>query len=406
MRFQRTIISLMCALCMLFISVSVFAQSDTAGQEVDIVIDSQQGLTLDIQFVEFRLSTGHLEAEDEVFVILHGDLVNTSNGSECVRARRVRLILDDEEYAPQAPLMDAVQADLEEAIDFIGPVLGQCVDGNSRARTFVAFEAPFGVSDAALTFWDQEEAFEIIWPESEDDLAHDSIATTNASATPTRFTNSTPASVTYGSVINSNVNVRSCASTNCQVLEVVSPDEEVIVLELENGWYAIEMDNGTLGYVHSDLLVVREGGSRQRVSPTPSRNSASTPSATPSPEAPLEFDDDLVLMLIELTAINQGLEVDSIRLQNGKLVIDAPASSSDYESPGEYRILYIGTMTGATVGAYRQENTVATPPREIEFNFKSGSIVLMRVTLNYSDALDFIEGRITAEQFLVRWEIE
>src|SRR5690606_31665279 len=101
--------------------------------------------------------------------------------------------LDGAEYAPQAPLMEAIQAELGEATDFIGPVLGQCVDSNSRERTFVAFKAPFGVTSAALSFLDQQAAFEVVWPDI-----------TQAPATPTP--------VTYGSVVNANINVRSCSS--------------------------------------------------------------------------------------------------------------------------------------------------------------------------------------------------
>jgi len=90
----------------------------------------------------FRPSVENLEPNNEAFLIITGEMQNQTESRECVYARDVRLILDDETYEPQNNLMDAVKSTFEPERDFIGAFSGLCLDAGESVNTFVAFDVP------------------------------------------------------------------------------------------------------------------------------------------------------------------------------------------------------------------------------------------------------------------------
>ncbi len=59
---------------------------------------------------------------------------------------------------------------------------------------------------------------------------------------------------TYGRVNASGVNVRDFATIDGDVMTVVDEGKVLDVIGFENGWYAVMLDNGEVGYVRSDFL--------------------------------------------------------------------------------------------------------------------------------------------------------
>ena len=71
----------------------------------------------------------------------------------------------------------------------------------------------------------------------------------------------TKAYATTGKAINDTTRIRKKASTNSEVVAVMTKGEKIEILSEENGWYKVEYKEGnskTTGYVRNDLLDVEE----------------------------------------------------------------------------------------------------------------------------------------------------
>lgn len=241
--------------------------------------------------------------------------------------------------------------------------------------------------------------------------------TSTATATDTQVPSVTPTfTPVHGNIKGANVNARSCPSTDCAPIAVLGSFSDVTVLGVDGDWYWVELADGRRAYIFGNLIQLSEGAvvfAAPTLTPTFTPTSTPTSSDTPRPSAtytatatPFKFSQEDLFVLVELTMISGGLEVNDIWINGRTLVVDAPASHDEYDSELDYRMSYVGALTGALVGGYRSGDVVATPPQQVTVNFQISGLTLVRVTYQYRDAEDFVDGRITAMQFVARWTVE
>lgn len=220
-----------------FVIAVVFAQSSDAL----FSIESDDGLILSIESTYTFESVNDLEPRNDIFLTLAGELINESTDEQCVRARQVRFVLDDTEYAPLSNVMSAIQDEYLD-IDYIGAVRGLCVDAKDSISIFVSFDVPTNGDVVELLFVDERVTID-------SDLAK--LIENATEITQTLYT------VRPGGAVNA----RECAMINsCAVLESLSPGTELIFIDTVEGdsfagstqWLLVELEGQEL-YVHSSL---------------------------------------------------------------------------------------------------------------------------------------------------------
>ncbi len=222
-------------------------------------------------------------------------------------------------------------------------------------------------------------------------------ATPTSSITPTSTKTDTPTiTPVFGSVLGGNVNSRICPDVSCDIVRVVSQEDEFVVLGTYGEWYWIEYPNGQTAYIFGELVALPSNAS---VAVAPTLTPSFTPTiptktSTPRPsETPFKFDQDLTFQLIRLALLSENYEIDSIEMIDSVLHIEVPdiITSSEQEAR-DYRIGYVGAITGAITTAYENENVVASPPRRITTSFKIGDLTTIRVTFNYDDGVRYLNN--------------
>jgi hypothetical protein len=231
-----------------------------------------------------------------------------------------------------------------------------------------------------------------------------------------------------GVVTGNNINARNCASQSCEIVRIVTAQEELVILGTSEDWYWVEFADGETAYIFGNLLRIPEGVTvalAPTITPSLTASSTFTPTNTPTStatqtasntpratatrrptETPFKFDQDLVLDLIRLTAIYNDFEIYSVTMRNGDLIVEAPAILDGYDSELEYRMSLAGFLVGAIISAYEDENVVASPPRNIIIILKYETITMLRIGFSYTDAVLFRDGDITVMQFVNRWDID
>jgi hypothetical protein len=194
-------------------------------------------------------------------------------------------------------------------------------------------------------------------------------------------------------------------------VRVVSSDEDLVIVGSDDGWYWVEFEDGERAYIFGELIQLPEGAIVAAApTMTPSFTPTSTKTNTPTPThtaSPFTFDENLIIDLIELTMLTTEMPVESIQMRGNSLVVKVPdTTSSDSEERLNYRMGYVGALTGAIVSAYEGDNVIAVPPQQIDVEFVIGELITMRVTYNYQDGKDFIGGKITSLEFVETWRIE
>jgi hypothetical protein len=168
--------------------------------------------------------------------------------------------------------MDDVKANLDPVRDFTGAYAGQCIDRNESNLTFAAFDVPEDIDEFEVSFYRNIETFSVdTLPITEfitvPHIVTDRIPATNSTATrsltatqvpQTSRPTSSPPLLTASVKGTRNINARSCASTDCSIVGVVTPNEEVKVLDIEGDWYYVELSNGENAYVFGSLVNVVE----------------------------------------------------------------------------------------------------------------------------------------------------
>lgn len=136
-----------------------------------------------------------------------------------------------------------------------------------------------------------------------------------------------------------------------------------------------------------------------------------TPASTPIPtveatSTPQEIGESGVFFIVEGAMIINEIPLDEITRSGNILYITMPATHSQY-SGIEYYAAAIGGLSGALSVGYNDPSLgVITKPETVVVEFKSGTVVIVRIAVNYQSMEDFIAGTITADQFLNSWVIE
>lgn len=140
---------------------------------------------------------------------------------------------------------------------------------------------------------------------------------------------------------------------------------------------------------------------------------ALTPSNTPRPtntkaptQTPVPLGEDEVLGLITAAMQVSDLPINGIEMQESDLAVSTDQMRGGYDNELDYRATFIGALVGSVVEIYEGENILARPPRRIQIYFTEGTLIAVKVTLNYSDAKAFLNGGITFNQFFDRWIVE
>jgi hypothetical protein len=225
------------------------------------------------------------------------------------------------------------------------------------------------------------------------------------SNTPTPSVTNTPV---IGSVNGNGINARDCPSLECSSITTLNTIDEIVILGEYGEWYWVALPNGGSAYVFGNLISLPDGA-EIAVAPTltPSSTSSNTPlpTSTPRPtqtqrptETAIVFDEETLLLLVELALITNDLQVLDIRIQSGTLTVDMPNSHIFYTNE-EYLGASLGGVSGAVVGVYREE-TSARSPTTIRINYKQSGSTLVSATFSYRDAVAMIDHNITEEEFL------
>lgn len=261
------------------------------------------------------------------YLVMDIKLFNDSSTNVCFHDRDFTAKVPGlEDQTPED--LSEVRDEFFEGRDYPGGFLGQCLDAGESDLSLLEYDVPADVETLTLRFTPEDEEVEITLalprratklgdgliglrlrvaePGAEDSEASQAarqlaspttapsptllpsltpiqkvtaaprVAST-LQATPTPRMTSTPqatstprhtpttAIVTRYISATSNVNVRSCASTNCQIVMVLAPGSAINVLRSENGWYEITLADGQTGYV-ADFLATAS----RPVAPRPS----------------------------------------------------------------------------------------------------------------------------------------
>ncbi len=113
--------------------------------------------------------------------------------------------------------------------------------------------------------------------------------TPSPTSTKTPLPTATPTSTqVIGNTTGSNVNARSCPSTDCQVVDVVSSIDNLIILGEIDGWYFVSLPNDEPAYISSQLLELPDNAivlSAPTLTPSPTIRATSRPTIAPTNRA-------------------------------------------------------------------------------------------------------------------------
>jgi hypothetical protein len=104
-----------------------------------------------------------LRPDNDIFVVIAGELVNRTNSLECLYGRDMALVLDGREYHPNDEVMAAVQDDITPRRDYLGNGLGHCVNRNDQEGTYVAFDVPNNADTISLSINEELYPLAIDW---------------------------------------------------------------------------------------------------------------------------------------------------------------------------------------------------------------------------------------------------
>ncbi len=128
----------------------------------------------------------------------------------------------------------------------------------------------------------------------------------------------TKAYATTGKAINDTTRIRKKASTNSEVVAVMTKGEKIEILSEENGWYKVEYKEGnskTTGYVRNDLLDV-EGKKKEESKKEEVKAEETTTSAEKTEEkAQEEVKQDVVEEINQVAEVEQEEIEENTELQ-------------------------------------------------------------------------------------------
>jgi hypothetical protein len=180
--------------------------------------------------------------------------------------------------------------------------------------------------------------------------------TTTPSLTPTSTFTATPTPL-IATIIGNNVNARSCPSQNCEVVSVVSSDENIVVLGIYEEWYWVQLSNGETAYVFNNLVELPEEAV-VAIAPTltPSRPPSSTPRPTRTPQPTALSDLDRMNLGSDVAA-----QLESVFASNDFIVsIDLVSAIPLQDNLNQYLVyaeirVRSGTSTTSNATLLRQQ---------------------------------------------------
>lgn len=377
------------------ITASVFSQNDTKN-----IIIGDNDVSMHIEGIELHTEiAAYTPGEDDgAFLVLYFQLVNESDRERCVFARNLRVIIDDEEYAPQNWLMDAVKEDLEPERDFTGAFAGQCVSKKSNADSFAAFDVPHISKNFDISFYGNIETFalkDLLLEQPVDDLP---------------VSNSTSKSTEGIIIANQNVNARSCPSKDCSVVDVLAPQEKITVTGIENDWYVIELADGTQGYVFVDLVRLTEDQENSSIEVTTAKNEDDNAKTSDKPDSNLsirELSDKEQASLVKaglIIVINDkdvNFTIEDVQIADGRAKGGERGLLISYKSRALDSVELLeelGFIFGGAGGAIREFNMDIDSVSIIIGDALGNAIGIVDVST--PDLLSFINGKITAMEFI------
>lgn len=365
------------------------ANAQTNKQEV-LIVAGDYGLEIS-RIWEAEEASGREPGRD-MFLILDITLHNYSSETTCFYDQDFEA--STENYDSLTPeYLSEVRDEFFPDRDYPGGFLGQCVSENSSDLSLLEYDISSGLTSLTIKFSPEEEEIvftlllrrqnsgEYLFELQEEEVNQDETVEEQNEE-----------SETWHVVGAERVNVRSCASVECGIVTTVGSEDSLLVLSTENGWHKISLSDGQVGYIAEYLTA-------------PASSNVLTEDGDSATEV-FEFDEETVILLIRTAMISQEFGIDSIEVDNDNLVVYAPESHDGFNDLKEYRFSFIGALTGATVTAYNGDDVVATPPQKIIVNFALNDLVVVRVSLDYTEAEKFINGDITAMQFFESWDIE
>jgi hypothetical protein len=225
-------------------------------------------------------------------------------------------------------------------------------------------------------------------------------STSEPSRTP-RPTNTMRPTAVSGQTTTEGVNARSCASTTCDVVKIVSSRDSFVITGAYDDWYGVEFADGKTAYIRGDFVVLPEGS----VLPVgPTLTSTPRPTNTPKPTSrpratATEFvlGEDELLITVKTVMFSQGYPIKGIsRNGNEVLLLVEDTYETDEQAVLEYRLGYFALSVGAIVTAYEDEVELfdASAPSVITMKFQSFGVTTRTVSLNYKDARDYVNKKI------------
>ena len=129
---------------------------------------------------------------------------------------------------------------------------------------------------------------------------------------------------------------------------------------------------------------------------------------TTAPPSSDFISEESLLTLVEWVLIGQEVPLTSITRAFNTIIVTALSSHPDYPEDGNYQIIFIGVLSGALAEGYTGGDLepAITDPQDVIIEFKSGSTVVLRVTIQFQDMISFIDSEITAEQFFASWVVQ
>lgn len=223
----------------------------------------------------YYYTAGAYQPEKAVFLVILAEIQNNTTQTQCVRARSLRLLLDDVEYIPPNHIMDALSEVVERS--FTGAVTGHCIEGGSTEETFTAFDIPARWEKSELRYREIQRPIIFEFPDVPTNVATSDVPSTELPSVPLVASN-TPI-LTPANDINPNVivivatiyyavtdaNMRSCPNTDCERMGTLASGESITIDGLvvgsvvngNNQWLR-GMFNGRVVYIHSTLISTRQ----------------------------------------------------------------------------------------------------------------------------------------------------
>lgn len=128
---------------------------------------------------------------------------------------------------------------------------------------------------------------------------------------------------------------------------------------------------------------------------TPQPTKSLIPTFTPQPTIMLNEETALAL-------ISESLGGDvQVGIVNNTFIAETTYSDDEGD-----RSETIGSVVGAVTSVYESNNITARKPNRIQISFLDQNLVILRVIISYSDAVQFINGEITFNEFIAQWTIQ